>query len=337
MKKRIWFNRWFNTAYHFINLIKNNDEGTQFEVFGTHPNINSAVLAACDYAESEPTICGKDYVEYCISFCKKHKIDIFVPKNQMLYISEYIKEFHNIGTLVLASNNPELLRTINNKPKFYDLCKRHNIVELPQYYVVNTADEFIKAYKALLNEGHMVCIKPVSTEGGFEFRVIDDESDRLGRLFGELSYYATSDEVYKVLSLNDKFPDLMVSEYLDGHEYSIDCLAYERTLFAAVPRKKLEGRVRLLEHVPELHEIARKISEEYKLPYVFNIQVKYKNGVPKLLEINPRMSGGLHMSCLSGVNFPYLAIKLLEGKTIEVPEPKFGIKVTQIDKDIILA
>ena len=334
MKKRIWFNRWFNTAYHLINLIKNNHEGVQFEVFGTHPNAESAMLAVCDYVEVEPRLCGRDYVDYCISFCKKHRIDIFVPKYQILHISEYIKEFNSIGTLVLVSGDTELLKIIDDKPKFYDLCKCYNIVELPQYYVVNTADEFMKAYKVLQSEGHRVCIKPVNSEGGFGFRIIDDESDQLVRLFGELSTEITSDEVYRILASKDSFPDLMVLEYLDGFEYSIDCLAYEGTLFAAVPRKKLHGRVRLLEHVPELLEIAQKISKVYKLPYVFNIQVKYKNGVPKLLEINTRMSGGLHISCMSGVNFPYLAIKLLQGQKIDIQNPSFNIMVTQLDKEI---
>lgn len=83
----------------------------------------------------------------------------------------------------------------------------------------------------------------------------------------------------------------MVLEYLEGPEYSIDCLATEEKLIAAIPRLKGSGRVReLVEHF-ELIQMAHAFHNEYKLPYVFNIQVKYNEGVPKLLEINPRMSG----------------------------------------------
>jgi carbamoylphosphate synthase large subunit len=72
------------------------------------------------------------------------------------------------------------------------------------------------------------------------------------------------------------------------------------------------------------------------LDYIFNIQVKFNQGLPKLLEINPRMSGGLYFSCLSGVNFPYLAVRLLLGENVEKQEMKLDIKVTFLEKEIIL-
>ena len=51
-----------------------------------------------------------------------------------------------------------------------------------------------------------------------------------------------------------------------------------------------------------------------------------------LLEVNPRMSGGLGTSCLSGVNFPYCALELLlEGKT-NFPEVKYGVTVDTNEK-----
>ena len=75
----------------------------------------------------------------------------------------------------------------------------------------------------------------------------------------------------------------MVLEYLDGYEYSIDCLAgADGTLYVAIPRKKGNGRIREIEYNEELIEIADKMAEQYKIPFVFNIQVKYKDGIPKL-------------------------------------------------------
>ena len=125
-------------------------------------------------------------------------------------------------------------------------------------------------------------------------------------------------------------------EYLEGFEYSIDCLGLNGELFAAIPRKKIDSRVRALQDFPKFVELARKTEEKYKLPYIFNIQIKYSQGIPKLLEINPRMSGGLDASCLSGINFPYLAVKLLLGEKIIVPEPKLNLYSTQIEKRFIL-
>ena len=44
----------------------------------------------------------------------------------------------------------------------------------------------------------------------------------------------------------------MVSEYLDGEEYSIDCLAYQGKLHIAVPRKKMNNRLRIQEKIVEV-------------------------------------------------------------------------------------
>ena len=109
------------------------------------------------------------------------------------------------------------------------------------------------------------------------------------------------------------------------------------TYYTAIPRKKGNGRIREIEYNQELIEIAVKMAEQYKIPYVFNIQVKYKDGIPKLLEINPRMSGGLHISCLAGINIPYYAIKLVLGDRLETLHPKFGVKATYIEEPVILS
>ena len=129
----------------------------------------------------------------------------------------------------------------------------------------------------------------------------------------------------------------MVLEFLEGREYSIDCLASHDKLYAAIPRMKGDGRVRELVEQAELIKLAHDFHQEFRLPYVFNIQVKYNNMViPKLLEINPRMSGGMHISCLSGINIPYLAIKILLGEEVRLVKPRFGIRASHIEKEMIL-
>jgi hypothetical protein len=139
-----------------------------------------------------------------------------------------------------------------------------------------------------------------------------------------------------LLDTQPSFPELLVSEYLNGAEYSIDCLAYDGRLYAAVPRRKLDGRMRWLEDNPELLEIARRTTEIYRLPYIFNIQVRYRDGVPKLLEINPRMSGGLYISCMSGVNFPYLAVKLLLEGEINPAAPRLNQMIGEVEAAITI-
>lgn len=337
MKKRIWFNRWFSTLHHYIELIKNNPDGIEFEVYGTYPTKESVYLQVCDHVEIEPPLEGRAYVDYCLDFCKRNKIDIFAPRLHMPEISKYINEFEEIGVKVLASSDGDLLELIEDKAKFYESFKQHNILAIPDYYVVNTAEEFAEAYKKLSDKGLRVCFKPVKGEGANGFRVIDNKPKTVDSLFGGVNRRVQFEEAYELLSSVERFDDLMVLEYLDGYEYSIDCVAYNGKLLAAIPRKKLKKRVQFIDDNPQFQEIAKKVAETYKLPYAFNIQFKYSNGVPKLLEINPRMSGGLHFATLTGVNMPYLAIKsLLEGDKVEPVTPKLGFKANYIETPVYL-
>ena len=199
-----------------------------------------------------------------------------------------ISRFEAIGTKVIVCSDAELLMQLMDKDLFYRSVKSTGIMVVPDYHVVRTAAAFREAYEELAAKGHQVCFKPTNAEGGMGFRIIDNERDRLEDLMGAVNHYVTFDEAYQLLSSVGEFNDLMVMELLDGLEYSIDCLADPAGhLLAAVPRRKAGGRLRLMEAVPELLEIAQQVADTYKIPYNYNIQMKYKNGVPKLLEINP--------------------------------------------------
>ncbi len=336
--QKIWFNHCFSTTYQFINLIRNNNENKKFEIYCTHGNPNSVVLQFADYKEIEPIFeDDESYINFCLDFCKKNKIDIFIPGYKRLFlISKNINEFVNLGIKVLLDKNIDLVNLFDNKALAYQSFLQNKIVEVPEYYVVNNSTDFKNSYNKLIENNKMACFKPINAVGGSGFRIIDDLADSINFLSDVPSARISFDHAYKILSSEKTFNDLMVLEYLSGFEYSIDCLAYKGKLISAIPRKKLGGRLRSLEENFELIEIAKKFNDEYKLDYIFNIQVRYISNTPKLLEINPRMSGGLNVTCLSGINYPYLAIKLLNGEDFEIPKPKFDITASDIEETIVL-
>lgn len=339
---RIWFNRWFTTVTHFMDMIRSNDDGRKFVIYGTHSNKDALYLQNCDYAFTEPTVSGDPYIDFCLEFCQQHKIDIFIPRKENVLISKRLAEFEAIGVKVLVCPDAELMETLDHKAAAYHsiLQKEEHGVELvsiPDFYVVNTINDFKNAYQCLREKGHSVCFKPVIGEGATGFRIIEDHIESIDHLFRRASSRRLSYKyACEILSQQEVFPDLMVLEYLNGPEYSIDCVSSNEQLFAAIPRMKGEGRVREIVEHHELIQLAHKFHQQYKIPFIFNIQVKYNNGVPKLLEINPRMSGGMHFSCLSGINFPYLAIKVLLGEEVGLLHPKFGIRASHLEKEMIL-
>lgn len=338
MKKvNIYFNRWFSVAFHYMNLIRNNEDGVPVQIFATHPDIRHMSLQGADVAGIEPALTGIEYVQFCVDFCRRNEIDIFIPRLHMLDIALHASMFDAIGTKVLVCRDLDLLEMIMDKGKFYESVKATGVMIIPDYYVVSNAQQFKEAYEDLVSKGHKVCFKPTETEGGLGFRIIDNSRSPLEELFGHVTPLISFDEAYRILDGAESFPNLMVMELLEGYEYSIDCLADENgRLLAAVPRRKAGGRLRLMEHVPELEEVARRVAGTYRIPYNFNIQMKYSGGVPKLLEINPRMSGGLHISCLSGINFPYLAVKSALGGEVQPAEFAHDVLASHVEQPLIM-
>ena len=335
---KIWFNRWFTTVSHYMDMIRDNEDQRKFTIYGTNPNKDALYLQNCDYAFVEPDISGNEYIDFCLDFCQTHGIDIFIPRKENVLISKRLAEFTELGVKVLVCPDAALMETMDNKASAYQsLTNGVPIFSIPDYYVVNNIHDFKMAYSSLKAKGHTVCFKPAIGEGAMGFRVIKEERESIHHLFHSGGGYRISyDHACEVLGQQENFPDLMLLEYLEGREYSIDCVASEGQLYAAIPRMKGDGRVRELVDSVELIDLAHRFHQEYRLPFVFNIQVKYSNGVPKLLEINPRMSGGLHFSCLSGINIPYLAIKVLLGEEIGPLKPRFGIRASHIEKEMIL-
>jgi predicted ATP-grasp superfamily ATP-dependent carboligase len=78
------------------------------------------------------------------------------------------------------------------------------------------------------------------------------------------------------------------------------------------------------------------LTEHYRLNGLFNIQ--FREGVhgPRLLEINPRPSGGFGMSCLSGANLAQIALQALKGETPEPAQIHYGLKVNEINTPVVL-
>src|SRR5262249_51928125 len=94
----------------------------------------------------------------------------------------------------------------------------------------------------------------------------------------------------------------------------------------------------LLEDNPRVEELTRRLAARLRLDGVFNVQFRDSEGVPYLLEVNPRMSGGLHYACLSGVAFPYWAARVALGTATpdDIPRPQTGLRVGKADRAVLL-
>ncbi len=126
---------------------------------------------------------------------------------------------------------------------------------------------------------------------------------------------------------------MLVMEYLDGHEYSVDCIGNNGSLVCAIPRKKpkIVGHGQMIDLRDDILECTRQLTAAYGLNGVFNVQFRERGSGLGLLEINPRMSGGIGMACLAGPNLPYLALlgfdRGFDG--LHIPAIRTGIRVAE--------
>lgn len=117
---------------------------------------------------------------------------------------------------------------------------------------------------------------------------------------------------------------LIIQEHLPGDEFSVDVLAAaDGTVVAAVPRTRtrvdsgvsIAGRT---VHDEGLESTAAAVAKAIGLRGVANVQLRRDTeGVPALLEVNPRFPGALPLTIAAGVDMPSLALDIALG--IDIP------------------
>lgn len=330
---KIWLNHWFSTAYNIINLIKENEK--DFYIIGSNKNINSVIKCVCDEWYGEPDCKGKEYVEYCLEFCKEHGVDIFIPRREMLEISKNKPLFEEAGTKVMVDDY-EVISCLNHKDEAYKLFKDNEIGNVPEYEIITTQEEFKQAYEKLSKRYKRICFKFVNDEGGRSFRLIDNTPKGFNALFENHSTHISFEDTVKALKEKEIFSPIMLMPYLPGEEVSVDCMKTQQGVIM-LPRVKDATRIERLVFDERILEICRKFYEKVGLECPCNIQFKYLEGVPYFLEVNTRMSGGVQMSCLAaGVNIPNIAVNKLLGINKEWKLEKEDKLVSYVEMPVVV-
>ena len=115
-------------------------------------------------------------------------------------------------------------------------------------------------------------------------------------------------------------PTQIIQEFLPGQEYSVDVIAdAEGHVVAAVPRTRTRvdsgvSIAGLTLHDAELEAVASAVATAIGLVGVANVQLRRDvNGLPALLEVNPRFAGAMPLTIAAGVDLPSLALDLALG------------------------
>jgi ATP-grasp in the biosynthetic pathway with Ter operon len=331
---RVWFNRHFALLYRVLGLIRQGDVERNFTLVCTHKSPYFVGFAAADAFAQEPQgLSTADYVDWCLAFAMERKIDVFLPSHEANALVAARERFAQQGIRVLGVANAFILPRLHNKAWVYR--KLRGKVPLAQSWLLRDPAQLQAALEQLWAQDLQACIKPtVSIYGKGFFRLMQPSDTR--RSQRRLTPQAWIDQY----GGPGQRVSHQVLEYLPGHEFSVDCIGDAGRLVTGVVRKKsITTPTQTLEDHPVILSHAACMVAQFGLSGLVNIQFKEDvHGEPKLLEINPRASGGVAMSCLSGINLPYIALcgEIHGYAHVAIAQPRLGLRVTEVGSPLVL-
>lgn len=312
----VWFTKGFNNLYHAIKDLKS--EIPDCKVLCSHTNDLFLGFHSADFNEKEPKFkTKKQFLDYCYQIVKKYNIKLIFPHHNQEWFNEHKSFFDNLGVVVATVAPLHGVNTINYKNKFYKKISSIKGINTPKFSVFNSYEEFKILKQSNTFKNTHLCIKPSLGVYGSDFY--------------DLNKPLSKKKLETIISRNT---NMLLMEYLDGFEYSADCVAYYGKIIGFVVRKKLHQDLpQLIVCNESINKQVTLLASHLKLNGMFNIQFKELDGEPYVLEINPRLAGRSYYATLAGLNIPAIATKLFLG--LENPENinptiKYGTSIVNI-------
>jgi len=348
MKLNVWFNSGVSLTA-IMRAIREREDQLLVEqrlinkMVCTHKNPWFVGFPEADHGEAEPDVSGEEYVQWALAFAARHKIDRLVVGDHFKTLTQAEARFNAQGVQLVYGCPVSSWDAIDDKSAFYETLVAHGQQRmLPAWGIWNDGDAagldgVAQTVLSTMSGDHDVdtplCVKPVRGiygQGFFRLAVTPDAHQQLFYPDRRIIQAAQFGVLAHQNGLKHGHSNWMVMEFLGGPEYSVDCLAWDGKLVTAVAREKQGGnRGQVIVHDETLLDYCRTLVDVFKLKGVFNAQfLRNKRGELKVLEINPRFSGGTGMSVRAGVNLPWWWLKLTAGGSADgIPAPVIGTRV----------
>lgn len=305
--------------------LQNNYDNRKISIIGT--DIRERVLGSffVDKFHTVPRATQDNYLDKLLDICEHENVDVFLPQNTMELniLSANQKKFEDIGTKVIVSSEEDM-EIANNKYLLLEQLKKHNL-PTSQFFKASTWNELESALEKLGYPENPVVIKPVLSNGSRGVRIIHPNINLKKRFYNEKpSDLMINLEILRMI-LGEEFAELIVMEYLPGEEYTVDLFRGEELVVIPRVRSVIRSGITfegITEKNEEIIEQCNDIAKILDLQYIYGYQFKKnREGVPMLIESNPRVQGTMVMATLSGANIIYSAVK----RALDEPIPEFNI------------
>jgi hypothetical protein len=351
----LWLNHTFSSIYNISELLRQGVEKHGFpgelKILLSHSDSRFVARPLADlFFEDARKTDPDEYVDWCLSVCRDRGVDVFWPGRGAPRIIGRKAEFEALGVRLMVPASEENLGVLNDKALFYKNLSELKSLEslkdskgaspgIPKWFEATNFEEFEKAAELMLVEKRNFCFKPAKSIYGLGFKIIREKRDPLRSFLSNDVAGCDLEEAKSRLRVPpEKFVKLLVMERLPGPEYSLDCLSKGGKLIKVSIRKKPKwaGWPEKLIKDDCLTSVAEILAERFKLSHIFNLQIMDSKEGPRILEINPRMAGGLYFSCLAGINYPYWALRLAMEPCEElIPDQVYDLYVNQVYRPFI--
>lgn len=308
------------------------------KIVGTDVRENAHGFYFCDKKYLVNYRDDSKFMDQIFYIIRKEEIDTIFPLSteDQNYFSKNKGLFEKNNINVVCSDF-SAVNIINNKYTLYDALERSNI-SAPQFI----KDSDITDIEGMISKiGIPFVVKPFVGKGGSGLYIISKDPELLRK--DDLKFFKEYDDFFKNSERYIVLNNTIICEYLNGNEYSVDILSKKGKFYYGVVRKRHAsyGGLALEAEVIEddkILTIARKVIENFELSYINNIQIKEdKNGIPKIMEINPRIPGTLVLSIKAGSDFISDAVRLAKGEELTPPPKiKYGLKIIRYWGGVII-
>lgn len=345
--KRVWFNKTFSSVHSALSLIRKGDAEGRYRLICSNSNPHSLGLFAAEESAIEPTgLKGDDYVDWCLEFCREQQIDIFVPGKEATLTARNEAGFLEQGVRVLSAAAPDVLELLHDKARFYAEAAAPSAPS-PEVAVFECIESFDAAYARMRETHAVLCMKPSVSVYGIGFRQITESKTAFDLMMDGNPYRIDLASLRNMLERAERFRPMLLMPFLAGHEFSVDCVASKGELVCAVARRKplstRSGQTIVVRE--DIQDACAHLVGQFGLNGNVNIQFREGRsegegeGELRILEINPRMSGGIAMACLAGPNLPYLGLETFDRGpgAVSLPPIEDGLQVGEINQAVRLS
>lgn len=241
----------------------------------------------------------KRYVDKLIRVCKENEIKAVVPviDPEIFILSGYKKIFDENGICVVVSDR-RVLDICFDKLKMNRFLQEKNI---PYPITYKDVDSFTVDWK----EGKIefpVVLKPITGSGSVDTHIVDD-IEKLNALFHE---------------------GMIIQEKLNGIEYGTDTFnSFDGIPLRCVIKRKISMRSGETDKSISVHDLSIQntlltVAEGLKHIGNLDCDVIVSNGIPYVIDMNPRFGGGYPATHVIGVNLVEVLYRLLNGEEVTV-------------------